>query len=54
MDPCLWVFLFRYISNKWFVERLKDLPEDSSDGLVFTHDEIDAVLGDNAVKILNL
>jgi len=42
------------ISNAWFIEMMKNLPDDTSDGLVFTHDEIDVILGDNAAKILNL
>ena len=42
------------ISNKWFIDVLKQLPNDSSDGLVFKRDEIDAILGENAATILNL
>ena len=42
------------ITNKWFVDMMKSLPDDTSDGIAFTHEEVDAILGDNATKILNL
>ncbi len=42
------------ISNRTWVETMKSLAGDSSDEILFTQDEIDAILGGNAAKILNL
>ena len=36
------------------VEILRALPDDSSDGIKFTEKEVEAVLGGNAARILNL
>ena len=46
---------FRSImTNKDWLELLKKLPENASDGVVFKKEEIDAVLGGNARRILNI
>jgi predicted TIM-barrel fold metal-dependent hydrolase len=42
------------ISNKWFIDIMKSLPDDSTDGLVFTQEEIDAIMGQTSSKILNI
>jgi len=42
------------VSNRRWVEILKGLPGDSSDGIKFTEKEVEAILGGNAARILNL
>jgi hypothetical protein len=42
------------VSNRRWVEILKALPDDSSDGIKFTEKEVEAILGGNAAKLLNL
>ena len=42
------------VSNRRWVEMLKALPSDSSDGIKFTEREVKSILGGNAAKILNL
>jgi len=42
------------MSNKDWVQLLKDLPQKAVDGVTFTEEEITAVLGGNAQKLLNL
>ena len=37
-----------------FIEKLKRLPEEAPNGIIFTKEEIDAILGGNAAKLLNL
>ena len=41
-------------TNKEWVQILKDLPKKSPDGIEFTQDEIDGLLGDNATSFLSL
>jgi len=43
-----------HVSNQNFVERLKALVADDGSGIVFTQAEVDAILGDNAARILRL
>ena len=46
---------FRSImSNKDWVQLIKDLPQKAPDGIAFTEEEITALLGGNAQKLLNL
>ena len=42
------------VSNRRWVEILRTLPDDSSDGIKFTEKEVEAILGGNAARILNL
>lgn len=42
------------MSNKDWVQLLKDLPQKAVDGITFTEEEITALLGGNAQKLLNL
>ena len=42
------------VSNGRWVEILRALPDDSSDGIKFTEKEVVAILGGNAASILNL
>jgi predicted TIM-barrel fold metal-dependent hydrolase len=42
------------VSNRRWVEILRALPDDSSDGIKFTEKEVEAILGGNAARILNL
>jgi len=42
------------MSNKDWVQLLKDLPQKAADGIAFTEEEITAILGGNAQKLLNL
>ncbi|MCK5514666.1 MAG: amidohydrolase family protein, partial [Deltaproteobacteria bacterium] len=42
------------MSNKDWVQLLKDLPQKAVEGVTFTEEEITAVLGGNAQKLLNL
>ena len=41
------------VSNRRWVEILRTLPDDSSDGIKFTEREVEAILGGNASRILN-
>ena len=43
-------FSFIFFSNY----KIRDLPETAPNGIKFTREEINAILGDNAVKLLNL
>jgi hypothetical protein len=43
-----------HVSNRRWVEILRALPDDSSDGIKFTEKEVEAILGGNAARILNL
>ena len=43
-----------FISNRIWVDSLKSLVDESSDGKLFTQNEIDAILGGNAAIILAL
>jgi predicted TIM-barrel fold metal-dependent hydrolase len=46
---------FRSImANKDWIQLLKDLPQKAADGISFTEEEITALLGGNAKKLLNL
>jgi len=46
---------FRIImSNKDWVQLIKDLPKNAPDGITFTEEEISKVMGGNAKKLLNL
>jgi len=36
------------------IEKIKKLPEEAPKGIKFTKEEIDAILGGNAAKLLNL
>ncbi|MGQ9460396.1 MAG: amidohydrolase family protein [Candidatus Bathyarchaeaceae archaeon] len=40
--------------DKEFIDLIKNLPEEAPDGLKFTREEIDAVLGGNAKRLLGL
>ena len=40
------------MSNKDWVQLLKDLPQKAADGITFTEEEITAILGENAQKLL--
>jgi hypothetical protein len=42
------------VSNRRWVEILRILPDDSSDGIKFAEKEVEAILGGNATRILNL
>jgi len=42
------------VSNRRWIEILRALPDDSSDGIKFTEKEVEAILGGNAAKLLNL
>lgn len=42
------------VPNRRWVEILRALPDDSSDGIKFTEKEVEAILGGNAAKLLNL
>jgi hypothetical protein len=42
------------VSNRRWVEILRTLPDDSPDGIMFTEKEVEAILGGNAARILNL
>jgi predicted TIM-barrel fold metal-dependent hydrolase len=39
---------------KDFIEKIQKLPEEAPKGITFTQDEIDAILGENAARILDL
>ena len=39
---------------KTWVQLIKDLPKDAPQGITFTEEEVDAILGGNAVKLLGL
>lgn len=41
-------------STKEYIQLIKDLPEKSPEGIQFSNNEVDAILGGNAVKLLNL
>ena len=43
-----------YISNKRWVDMIKDLTVEDSDGIVFSQEEVDAILGGNAARILKI
>jgi predicted TIM-barrel fold metal-dependent hydrolase len=57
-DKFLWgtdnPFLEPVIPMKDWLAMIRDLPENAPDGLVFTKEEIDGVLGGNAERILGL
>ncbi len=42
------------IPTKQYLESMRALPEDTSDGLRFTRAEIDAILGGNAARLFGL
>ena len=42
------------VSNRRWVEILRALPDDSPDGIKFTEKEVEAILGGNSTRILNL
>ena len=42
------------IPTKQYLEAMRTLPEDTSDGLRFTTAEIDAILGGNAARLFGL
>jgi len=42
------------VSNRRWVETLRALPDDSSDGIKFNEKEVEAILGGNAAQLLNL
>ncbi len=42
------------ISNEDWVQLIKELPQKAPDGIVFTQEEVDAMLHDNACRLLNL
>jgi predicted TIM-barrel fold metal-dependent hydrolase len=41
-------------NTKDWVRLIKDLPKNAPDGINFTKDEVDAILGNNAKKILGI
>ena len=41
------------MSNKDWVQLVKDLPQKAVDGIAFTEEEITAILGGNAQKLLH-
>ncbi len=43
-----------YVSNKRWVDMIKDLTVENSDGIVFSQEEVDAILGGNAARIFKL
>ena len=43
-----------YVSNKRYVDMIKDLTIENSDGIVFDQEEVDAILGGNAARVFNL
>jgi hypothetical protein len=43
-----------HVTNKDFVAKMKALTADDGSGIVFTQDEVDAILGGNAARILKL
>jgi len=47
-------FLRPIMSNKDYIQLVRDLPKNAPDGITFTEEEIDAVLGGSAAKILGL
>jgi len=49
-SPSFWSIM----SNKDWVQLLKDLPQKAPDGIAFTEEEIALLLGGNAKKLLNL
>lgn len=49
-SPSFWSIM----SNKDWVQLLKDLPQNAPDGITFTEEEINLLLGGNAQKLLNL
>ena len=40
--------------NKDFVQLIKDLPQNAPEGIAFSAEEVDAMLGESAAKILGL
>ena len=42
------------VPTKDWIQLLKDLPANAPDGIVFTREEINAILGGNAAKLLGL
>ena len=47
-------FYRRVMSNKDYVQLIKDLPQKSADGIIFTLEEVEALLGKNAARILSI
>ena len=43
-----------FISNKLWVDMIKDLTEEDTEGLVFSREEVDAILGRNAARIFKI
>jgi hypothetical protein len=42
------------MSTKEYADLIKGLPQNAPDGITFTEDEVNAILGDNAARIFNL
>jgi len=42
------------VSNKHWIELIRNLPDDSTDGIKFSEEEVEAILGGNARRILKL
>jgi len=49
-SPSFWSIM----SNKDWVQLLKDLPQNAPDGTTFTEEEINLLLGGNAQRLLKL
>jgi len=47
-------YIRQVLSDKDYVQLIKDLPEKAPDGITFTSEEIEAVLGGNAARLLKL
>ena len=47
-------FCEAFVSNKVWVDMIKDMTIENSDGIVFSQEEVNAILGGNAARIFNL
>jgi predicted TIM-barrel fold metal-dependent hydrolase len=47
-------FVAALMSTKEYADLIKGLPQNAPDGITFTEDEVNAILGDNAARIFNL
>ncbi len=47
-------FVSALMSTKDYADLIKGLPQNAPDGITFTEDEVNAILGDNAVRIFKL
>ena len=47
--------LFSIVEPTWnWIQLLKNLPSNTPDGIIFTQDEVDAILGGNAAHLLRM